>query len=92
MLTWLISSSTQDWALSWLDIYSVIRHGPVAVQARNANIVGILVGTLGVAGYLDAIENLRMLIQKCVTQQEEVRLSLAVFSFMVVQTDMSLFC
>lgn len=33
-------------------------------QARNANIVGILVGTLGVAGYLDAIENLRALIQK----------------------------
>lgn len=33
-------------------------------QARNANIVGILVGTLGVAGYLDAIENLRALVQK----------------------------
>jgi diphthamide biosynthesis enzyme Dph1/Dph2-like protein len=34
-------------------------------KARNANIVGILVGTLGVAGYLQAIDRLRDLIHQC---------------------------
>lgn len=33
-------------------------------KARNANIVGILVGTLGVAGYLQAIDRLRDLIHQ----------------------------
>ncbi|KAK9814668.1 hypothetical protein WJX72_009496 [[Myrmecia] bisecta] len=32
-------------------------------KAKNANIVGILVGTLGVAGYLQAVERLRALAQ-----------------------------
>ncbi len=34
-------------------------------KARNAGIVGILVGTLGVAGYLQAIDRLRALIHRC---------------------------
>ena len=34
-------------------------------KARNASIVGILVGTLGVAGYLDAIDHVRSLAQRC---------------------------
>ena len=33
-------------------------------KARNAGIVGILVGTLGVAGYLQAIDRLRTLIHR----------------------------
>jgi diphthamide biosynthesis protein 2 len=35
-------------------------------KARNASIVGILVGTLGVAGYLDAVEAVRRLARKWV--------------------------
>jgi diphthamide biosynthesis protein 2 len=33
-------------------------------KARNSNVVGIMAGTLGVAGYLTAIKNLRTLIAK----------------------------
>ena len=34
-------------------------------KARNATIVGILVGTLGVAGYLDVVERVRELAKRC---------------------------
>ena len=34
-------------------------------KARNASIVGILVGTLGVAGYLDVVDRVRELAKRC---------------------------
>ena len=34
-------------------------------RARNAAIVGILVGTLGAAGYLRAVDHVRQLAQRC---------------------------
>ncbi len=34
-------------------------------KARNASIVGILVGTLGVAGYLEAVDHVRNLAKRC---------------------------
>ena len=34
-------------------------------KARNAAIVGILVGTLGVAGYLDVVDRVRELAKRC---------------------------
>jgi len=34
-------------------------------KARNASIVGILVGTLGVAGYLDVVDRVRELAKQC---------------------------
>lgn len=62
------------------------------MQARNASIVGVLVGTLGVAGYLDAIETLRTLIQKCVTDNLKAkRQHLACFHSDRVCTDSDLF-
>lgn len=46
-------------------------------KARNAGIVGILVGTLGVAGYLQAIDRLRALIHRCAPTARMVSLSAA---------------
>lgn len=40
-------------------------------KARNAAIVGILVGTLGAGGYLAAVDRVRKLAQGCVSGVEK---------------------
>ena len=46
---------------------TLMRRYYLVEKARNASIVGILVGTLGAAGYLQAVDHVRKLAQRRVS-------------------------